>query len=177
MLITVLQGGTGSGAEAAAYFTGTVDSAGRLRDRVFVHRGDPVQVAAVIDCIDQFVHRYTSIAVNFGRDRPMASHITGVLDDLESLVYAGVEPRHRCLLAVEHGKQVGGSMATDLHMLVPRIDLKKGASYNSLPPGWERPIGYLADAWNFKFGWMRGVDPLRLDPTKRRKKRGVARRR
>lgn len=170
MLITVLQGGTGSGAQAAAYFIGPVDSAGRLRDRVVVHRGDPVQVAAVIDCIDQFVHRYTSIAVNFGNDRPTAHQISDVFDDLESLVYAGVELRHRCLLAVEHGKLVGGSMAIDLHMLLPRIDLKTGSSYNALPPGWERPIGYLADAWNFKFGWMRGLDPLRLDPDRRRKK-------
>lgn len=171
MLITVLEGGTGSGAEAAAYFIGPRDSAGRLRDRVVVHRGDPVQVAAVIDCIDQFVHRYSSIAVNFGGDRPTASQISNVLDDLESLVYAGVEPRHRCLLAVEHGKRIGGSMAIDLHMLLPRIDLKTGSSYNALPPGWERPIGYLADAWNFKHGWMRGLDPLRLRPTRRRKKR------
>lgn len=173
MLITVLEGGTGSGADAASYLIGPVDSAGRLRDRVIVHRGDPVQVAAIIDCIDQLVHRYTSLAVNFGNDRPMASQITGVLDDLESLVYAGVKPRYRCLLAVEHGKRVGTSLAIDLHMLLPRIDLKTGSSYNALPPGWERPIGYLVDAWNFQNGWMRGLDPLRLDPTKRRKKRGI----
>ena len=174
MLITVLPDGEGAGAGAALYFVGSHDSRGRLRQRCVVHRGDPVQVAAVIDCIDEFLYRYTSIVVNFGQNLPTPSQITGVLNDLQAFVYAGVDPRHHCALVVEHGKQVDGVMVIDLHMLAPRVDIKTGRSYNAMAPGWERPMGFLTDAWNFELGWMRGTDPLRLRPGRRRKKIGGA---
>jgi hypothetical protein len=175
MLITVIDGGDGSGADSAAYMVGAIDSKGVRRAGLSVLRGDPVMVAGVIDSISNYL-RYTSIAINLRDDRPTREQISAVLDDLCRWTHAGLEPRSVCVLQVEHRKWAEDRLVPDLHILIPRLDLATGLAFNPMPPGWETPLGFLCDAHNFQYGWARGTDPKRerpapLDIHHKRKKR------
>lgn len=164
MLITVVDGGDGSGADSVSYLVGAFDSRGVRRARLSVLRGDPVMVAGVIDSIPNYL-RYTSVAINLRDDRPTPEQIAAVLDDLCRWTHAGLEPRAVCVLQVEHRKWFEHRLVPDLHVLMPRIELVTGLAFNPFPPGWEKPLGLLCDAHNFQHGWARGTDPLRARPS------------
>jgi hypothetical protein len=48
-----------------------------------------------------------------------------------------------------------------MHVLIPRVDLETGKSYNPAPPGWQKRYDPLRDMLNYKHDWTRPDDSLR----------------
>ena len=91
-LVKFLARGTGSAQAAADYLTRELDSQGKVRDDMAVLRGDPDQVAAVVDALE-FDHKYTSGVIAWApEDQPSDRDIDRVLDEFEQSAWAGLEP-------------------------------------------------------------------------------------
>ncbi len=158
MHIKFLAHGTGSAARASAYLMGALDHHGLDRAGVSVLRGDPAVFAAVADSLT-FQHRYTSAVISWAAEEaPTPSEIDAVLDDFEALAFAGLEPEDCCMTAVMHNEPDGG---VHLHILIARVDLKTGLSFNPAPPGQRKQFDLVRDMHNHKHGWARPDDPLR----------------
>lgn len=158
MLIKFLSHGTGSGARASAYLMGSHDHTGAPRAGVEVLRGDPVLFAAVADSLP-FQHRYASAVISWATEEaPTADEITAVLDDFEAVAFAGLEPEDVHLTAVQHDEPDGG---VHVHILIPRVHLGTGKSFNPAPPGHRKAFDAVRDKHNHERGWARPDDPLR----------------
>lgn len=158
MHIKFLAHGTGSGARASAYLMGPHDHTGEPRAGVTVLRGDPVLFAAVTDSLP-FQHRYASAVISWAAEEtPTAAEIGEVLEDFEVLAFAGLEPEDYHLTAVQHDEQGGG---VHVHILIPRVHLGSGKSFNPAPPGHRKDFDALRDKHNHEKGWARPDDPLR----------------
>ena len=158
MHIRFLGHGTGSARAAADYLVGERDSAGRVRPGVEVLRGNPDHVAAVADPLE-FGRRYTSAVIAWAPDdRPTDAQIGAVLDEFEKTAWAGLEPDRYAWTAVLHREHGDG---VHVHVLTARCDLETGRSLNIAPPGWEKTVGPLRDAFNHQHGWSRPDDPAR----------------
>lgn len=158
MLIKFLSHGTGSGARASAYLMGSHDHTGEPRAGVTVLRGDPVLFAAVADSLP-FQHRYRSAVISWAAEEaPTAHEITAVLADFEAVAFAGLEPEDVHLTAVQHDEPDGG---VHVHILIPRVHLGTGKSFNPAPPGHRNAFDAVRDKHNHEKGWARPDDPLR----------------
>ena len=158
MLIKFLPHGTGSGARASAYLMGSHDHTGEPRAGVTVLRGDPVLFAAVADSLP-FQHRYRSAVISWATEEaPTADEITAVLEDFEAVAFAGLEPEDVHLTAVQHDEPDGG---VHVHILIPRVHLGTGKSFNPAPPGHRKAFDAVRDKHNHEKGWARPDDPLR----------------
>jgi len=158
MLIKFLSHGTGSGARASAYLMGSHDHTGEPRAGVTVLRGDPVLFAAVADSLP-FQHRYRSAVISWAAEEaPTADEITAVLADFEAVAFAGLEPEDVHLTAVQHDEPDGG---VHVHILIPRVHLGTGKSFNPAPPGHRKAFDAVRDKHNHERGWARPDDPLR----------------
>lgn len=158
MLIKFLSHGTGSGARASAYLMGSHDHTGEPRAGVTVLRGDPVLFAAVADSLP-FQHRYRSAVISWAAEEaPTADEITAVLADFEAVAFAGLEPEDVQLTAVQHDEPDGG---VHVHILIPRVHLGTGKSFNPAPPGHRKAFDAVRDKHNHERGWARPDDPLR----------------
>ena len=158
MLVKFLTRGTGSARDAADYFLGERDAAGKPREGVEVLRGDPNQVAGVADTL-AFEHKYTSGVIAWApEDEPTDEQIGAVLDAFEETARAGLEFDRYAWTAVLHRERGGGA---HVHVLAARCDLETGRSLNIAPPGWEKTFGPLRDAFNHEHGWSRPDDPAR----------------
>ena len=158
MLIKFLSHGTGSGARASAYLMGSHDHTGAPRAGVAVLRGDPVLFAAVADSLP-FQHRYASAVISWATEEaPTADEITAVLEDFEAVAFAGLEPEDVHLTAVQHDEPDGG---VHVHILIPRVHLGTGKSFNPAPPGHRKDFDAVRDKHNHEKGWARPDDPLR----------------
>ncbi|MBW3799432.1 relaxase/mobilization nuclease domain-containing protein [Aeromonas hydrophila] len=158
MLIKFLSHGTGSGARASAYLMGLHDHTGAPRAGVAVLRGDPVLFAAVADSLP-FQHRYASAVISWATEEaPTADEITAVLEDFEAVAFAGLEPEDVHLTAVQHDEPDGG---VHVHILIPRVHLGTGKSFNPAPPGHRKDFDAVRDKHNHEKGWARPDDPLR----------------
>ena len=158
MLIKFLSHGTGSGARASAYLMGSHDHTGAERAGVAVLRGDPVLFAAVADSLP-FQHRYRSAVISWATEEaPTADEITAVLEDFEAVAFAGLEPEDVHLTAVQHDEPDGG---VHVHILIPRVHLGTGKSFNPAPPGHRKAFDAVRDKHNHEKGWARPDDPLR----------------
>lgn len=158
MLIKFLSHGTGSGARASAYLMGSHDHTGEPRAGVTVLRGDPVLFAAVADSLP-FQHRYRSAVISWATEEaPTADEITAVLEDFETVAFAGLEPEDVHLTAVQHDEPDGG---VHVHILIPRVHLGTGKSFNPAPPGHRKAFDAVRDKHNHGKGWARPDDPLR----------------
>ncbi|WP_165353894.1 relaxase/mobilization nuclease domain-containing protein, partial [Aeromonas salmonicida] len=157
MLIKFLSHGTGSGARASAYLMGSHDHTGAPRAGVAVQRGDPVLFAAVADSLP-FQHRYASAVISWATEEaPTADEITAVLEDFEAVAFAGLEPEDVHLTAVQHDEPDGG---VHVHILIPRVHLGTGKSFNPAPPGHRKAFDAVRDKHNHEKGWARPDDPL-----------------
>ncbi len=158
MLIKFLSHGTGSGARASAYLMGSHDHTGEPRAGVTVLRGDPVLFAAVADSLP-FQHRYRSAVISWAvEEAPTVDEITAVLADFEAVAFAGLEPEDVHLTAVQHDEPDGG---VHVHILIPRVHLGTGKSFNPAPPGHRKAFDAVRDKHNHEKGWARPDDPLR----------------
>lgn len=158
MHIKHLKHGTGSGQNAANYFTQEKDSTGKIRDEITVLRGDPHQVAAVADSLS-FKHKYTSGVISWAsEDQPTDAEIKTVLDDYEKLAFSGFEPDQYAFSAVLHREEDKG---LHIHTFAARVDLYSGKSFNPAPPGHQYAFDALRDMHNYSHGWARPDDPAR----------------
>lgn len=158
MHIKFLAHGTGSGAGASAYLMREHDHTGAKRAGVEVLRGDPALFAAVADSLP-FQQRYTSAVISWAAEEaPLPEEISDVLDDFEALAFAGLERESYHMTAVEHSEADGG---VHVHILIPRVHLDSGKSFNPAPPGQRKDFDAVRDKHNHEKGWARPDDPLR----------------
>lgn len=153
MHIKFLAHGTGDPKLAIGYLLASHDYKGILRPQVAVLRGDPQQVAMVVDSLPQ-LHRYTSGVIAWAHeDAPRPDEVDAVLDDFERIAFAGLSPGRFSYTAINHGSHV--------HLFIAKVDLLTCKSFNVAPPGWKSDFYPLRDYWNFKKGWARPDDPNR----------------
>ncbi|PKQ71897.1 mobilization protein [Aeromonas sobria] len=158
MHVKFLAHGTGSGARASAYLLGAHDHTGAERAGVMVLRGDPALFAAVADSLP-FQLRYSSAVISWAAEEaPTAAEIDEVLADFEALAFAGLEPEDYHMTVVQHDEPDGGA---HVHILIPRVHLGSGKSFNPAPPGQRDDFYAVRDKHNHAKGWARPEDPLR----------------
>lgn len=158
MHVKFLAHGTGSGARASAYLLGAHDHTGAERAGVTVLRGDPALFAAVADSLP-FQQRYSSAVISWAAEEaPTTAEIDEVLADFEALAFAGLEPEDYHMTVVQHDEPDGG---VHVHILIPRVHLGSGKSFNPAPPGQRDDFYAVRDKHNHAKGWARPDDPLR----------------
>jgi len=161
MMIKFLAHGAGSARRAADYLLGTHDHNGEERAEVRPLLGDMHRVATVADSLS-FKWRYSSAVVAWTReDDPSDWDLKAVLADFEQMAFAGMEPDEYSWSAVLHVDQDGSK---HIHILIARVDLATGRSYNPAPPGWQKSFDLLRDMYNYERGWARPDDPARRRP-------------
>lgn len=175
MHIKFFSRGTGGGRGPTEYLTDEVvrerdpDTGRNLRDDqgnpVFfrrdppaeVLRGNPGTTRRLIDHITN-KYRYTSGVVAFhADDAPTEEQQQKLMDDFERLAFAGLESDQYDILWVRHRHEGN----TELHMVVPRVELSTGKALNIAPPGYSEYFDELRDAWNYENGWARPDDLAR----------------
>lgn len=161
MLIKFLRHGRGSGHRAVKYLLARNDHANRQRAVVRVLRGHPKLTARLIDSL-QFDERYSSCVIAFApEDQPTPEQIEQLLNEFQTLAFAGLQIGQYDFLAVLHGEHNGNC---HIHILVPRVELRSGRSMNIAPPGWQTTFDALRDAWNTEQNWAQPGDPTRRRP-------------
>lgn len=153
MHIKFLSHGTGDPHKAVAYLLANFDYKGAQRPKVLVLRGDPRQVAMVVDSLPQ-LHRYTSGVIAWAHeDAPTTQEVDDVLDDFERVAFAGLSRDRFSYTAISHGDHV--------HLFIAKVDLLTCKSFNVAPPGWKKDFYPWRDYWNGSKGWARPDDPNR----------------
>lgn len=153
MHIKFLRHGTGDPDCAVDYLLASHDHKGAPRPEVRVLRGDPYQVAAVVNNLP-FVHRYTSCIIAWApEDDPTPDEVNAVLDDFEAVAFSGLSPDRYSYTAISHGGHV--------HAFIAKVDLLSGKRLNVAPPQWKGAFKPLRDYWNWRMGWARPDDPRR----------------
>jgi len=150
MHIKFLAHGTGDPHRAIDYLLATHDYKGRCRPLVRVLRGDPYLVADVANTLP-FVHRYTSCVIAWAQeDAPTVQEVDAVLDGFERVAFAGLSPDRISRTVIWHGDHA--------HIIIARVDLLSGKSFNVAPPTWKGAFYPLRDFWNGLKGWARPQD-------------------
>ena len=150
MHIKFLMHGTGDPHRAIDYLLSAHDFKGQRRPEVTVLRGDPYQVAEVANSLS-FVHRYTSCVIAWAKeDAPTAQEVDAVLDGFERIAFAGLTPDRVSHAVIWHGDHA--------HIIIARVDLLTGNSFNVAPPRWKGAFYPLRDFWNGLKGWARPQD-------------------
>jgi hypothetical protein len=158
MLIKFTSGGRGGGGTISRYLTDP-DRAGRDHAPPEVLRGDMDRTQDLIDSIDRkwtYTHGVVSFALE---DAPTEDQQRLVMDELEALAFAGLDPEQYDITWVRHQHTEGGRV--ELHFVVPRMELTSGRALNIAPPGWESTYRPLRDVLNHSHGWARPDDPER----------------
>lgn len=158
MLIKFTSGGRGGGGTIAQYLTAP-DREGRDHAPPEVLRGDMGRTRDLIDSIDRkwsYTHGVVSFALE---DAPTEDQQCLVMDELEALAFAGLDPEQYDITWVRHQHTEGGRV--ELHFVTPRMELTTGKALNIAPPGWESTFRPLRDFLNHSHGWARPDDPER----------------
>jgi hypothetical protein len=170
MLVKVFRRGTGGGRGPVDYCTAVTvpafDPATRRRipgQTVTRHpppevlAGDPERTRMLIDASPNR-WRYTSGVIAFAReDAPTEDEQRALMASFEEMAFAGLEREQYDILWIRHTHEG----ATELHFVVPRIELRTMKALNIAPPGHESLFDAWRDAWNYERGWARPDDPAR----------------
>ncbi len=116
--------------------------------------GNPETTRELIDSCPH-VYKYKSGVINFGTDTPTEKEQKEVMADFERAAFAGLEPDQYNILWVRHVH----NGQTELHFVVPRMELTTGKSLNIAPPGHEKFYNLWRDSWNIERGWQRPDAP------------------
>lgn len=151
MHIKFLGRGMGKGSAAINYVMGSHDHTGK--ERIYapvVLRGNPYQTGMLADSLE-FQHKYRSAVIAWHpQDKPSEEQMQEVLDVFERLAFAGLEPDQYDLTAVLHREPD----SEHIHVIIPRVELSTGKSYNPSPPGWRNYYDALRDYFNSKYDWV-----------------------
>jgi 5S rRNA maturation endonuclease (ribonuclease M5) len=119
--------------------------------------GNREQTRKLIDSLDT-KWKYTSGVIAFApEDNPTPEQQKKLMGEFEKTAFAGLDKDQYDILWVRH--QHEGS--TELHFIIPRVELSTGKSYNAAPPNWEKTFDPLRDAWNYEQAWARPDDLAR----------------
>lgn len=150
MHIKFLEHGTGQVLDAVEYLLAVTDAKGERRAGVDILRGDLYQLASLADSLD-FKYRYSSGVVSFHPDdMPTDKQLEALIDDFEKTAFAGLDPEQYCWGVVRHDDNLGGF---HLHIIIARVELRTGKSFNPAPPGWQKTFDPLRDYFNARYGW------------------------
>ena len=158
MLIKFTGGGQGGGGTISQYLTDP-NRHGRDHAPPEVVRGDIDRTRDLIDSIDRqwsYTHGVVSFALE---DAPTEDQQRQVMDQVEALAFAGLDPEQYDITWVRHQHTEGGRV--ELHFVTPRMELTSGRALNIAPPGWESTFRPLRDFLNHSHGWARPDDPER----------------
>jgi hypothetical protein len=152
MHIKHLNRSTGSAKSAADYLT-----KGTSAEHIQVLKGDPYLTAEVADNLE-FKHKYTSGVIAWHiDDKPTPEEIEMVLNDYESMAFAGLEPDQYSFSAVQHTESDG---SVHVHTFSARCELQTGKSLNTAPPGSLQAFDSIRDYHNELKNWKSPENPL-----------------
>lgn len=162
MIIKFFNTGTGKSKSAIGYLLSTKDSDGKIREpSPEIFYGDKKLTAELIDSnTNKF--KYTSGVIAFrDNEKPTTAQLNKIVKDFYQTFCPGLGPDRVNMFIVKH--QDKGN--TELHFLVPMLDLKTMKSFNLSPPG--RHSQQLAKdfsaIWNDNLGYAQVVeDPLKI---------------
>ena len=158
----IFNSGTSCGKSPVSYLLGETDHEGKARPiKPEVLAGNPNTTIAAIDSI-QRKHKYTSGAIAFrDSENPTREQMLGVVDRFKATFCAGLSDDHFNSLFVLH-KDKGN---TEIHFIVPSIELKTGRRLNIHPPGRKNLEFFesFVSVANHDMGYAQVVpDPLKL---------------
>jgi len=157
MIIGFSKYGHGGSGPALDYLTGYLVN-GEARDpKPEVLRGDPKAVAEIIDSVP-FKCRYSSGVLSFAaEDRVTPAMQEDIMDRFESAVFAGLPPDRRSIVWIKHADKG----RTEMHFVVPRVDLGTGKSLNIAPPtpASRHLLDTLREAINRRYRFRDANDP------------------
>lgn len=150
MHIKFFEHGIGNAGDAVEYVLAQLDAKGEMRAYIEVILGDLMQFAEVADSL-KFKYRYSSAVITFHpQDKPKPGEVTKIIEEFEKTAFPGLDPEQYCWGIVRHDDNSGGF---HLHILIARVDLRTGKSFNPAPPGWQKLFDPLRDYFNSKYGW------------------------
>ena len=157
MIIGFAPYGRGGSGPALDYLTGYLVN-GEARDpKPEVLRGDPNVVAEIIDSLP-FKCRYSSGVLSFAaEDRVTPEMQEDIMDRFENAVFAGLPPDRRSIVWIKHTDKG----RTEMHFVVPRVDLGTRKSLNIAPPtpASRHLLDTLREAINRRYGFRDPNDP------------------
>jgi len=157
MIIGFSRYGSGASGPALDYLTGYLTN-GEARDpKPEVVRGNPNAVAEIIDALP-FERRYSSGVLSFAvEDRVTPEIQEDIMNRFESAVFAGLPSDRRSIVWIKHGDKG----RTELHFVVPRVDLGTGKSLNIAPPtpASRHLLDTLRDCINRRYAFRDPHDP------------------
>lgn len=160
MIIKFLPVGTGDPKLAVSYLIGELDHNGDRRADVEILAGDPFTFSALAESVS-FKYCYTSVVIAWSpKDLVTDEHISEVVSEFQQHIGAGLDPDQYHMTLVMHSEEDG---SRHLHLLIPRVELRTGKSFNIAPPGHRHYFDPLRDYFNYKYGWSRPDDVKGLD--------------
>lgn len=157
MIIGFAAYGRGGSGPALDYLTGYLVNGEARAIKPEVLRGDPKVVAEIIDSLP-FRCRYTSGVLSFAaEDRVTPAMQEDIMNRFESAVFAGLPPDRRSIVWIKHADKG----RTEIHFVVPRVDLGTGKSLNIAPPtpASRHLLDTLREAINRRYGFRDPSDP------------------
>ena len=147
--------GKGCPRKAVGYLLAEKDAKGDLRPDIQTLRGDAKTFVSIVESLD-FDYRYSSAVIAWSKeDNPTDAQIQETLDQFEKHAFADLDPTRYHMNAVLHVAQDGSK---HVHVLVPRVDLETGKSFNIAPPGHNQYFDKLRDYLNEKYTWSKPDD-------------------
>ena len=121
-----------------------------------VLRGNAERTEALIDA-SRHQWTYRAGVISFAdSDAPTEDQQAEVMDGVERLAFAGLDPEQYELLWVRHRHEG----RVELHFCTPRLELTTGKSLNIAPPGYQDAYDSLRDVMNQRHGW---ADPMDVE--------------
>jgi len=162
MIIGFSSYGQGGSGPALDYLTGYLVN-GEARDpKPEIVRGDPNVVAEIIDTLP-FKYRYSSGVCSFAAEDRVTPEIQeDIINRFEDAVFSGLAPDRRSIVWIKH--QDKGR--TELHFVVPRVDLGTGKALNIAPPtpASRQLFDTLRESINLRYGFRDPSDPACKQP-------------
>ncbi|MGE6493774.1 relaxase/mobilization nuclease domain-containing protein [Cupriavidus metallidurans] len=162
MIVRIFNSGTSGGESPVRYLLSDTDHAGQKRSvEPEVLAGSPDLTIATINAIAR-KHKYVSGAIAFrDQEQPSREQIMDIIGRFKETVCPGLDARHYNSLFILH-RDKGN---TEIHFLVPSLELTTGRRLSIHPPG-PRNIA-LYDAFtkvmNHDLGYEQVIpDPLKL---------------
>jgi hypothetical protein len=150
MHIKFTKHGSGSTVKAVRYLLQKQDSKGEVRKRIEILEGIPELFASTCDSLPYSRHYASAVLTWDSADFPTDSQIFETFQNFKEVALGGVNAP---VLAIRHDDH--------LHVLIGRVDLDSGKSFNPAPPGWQTRFDPLRDMLNYKYDWSRPDDPMR----------------
>jgi hypothetical protein len=158
MLIGFSKHGVGNAKEAQKYLFRKLDSKGNIRAGIKLIHGNPNAVSNLCNSL-AFKYKYTSCVIAWHKDdNPTEEEKQETLNKFIDMAFAGLNPNQYSYYAVEHLEDDGSS---HYHIILSRVEMTTGKSYNIAPPGSEKFYNVLVEELNTKYDWAKASDAKR----------------